>query len=171
MTILNEDNLIDRQQTQIPGCAVHAESYLRALVKHVRESGAPVDTDVRTIPLTSGLSPQVEQRLVLVPQERAIRHFESLHYGRPIGRALIVGFDLVGARRARGLGGFVDLGGANQRVMDKLRELMDYVEQFVIVPAIDEIVAAASVEAAGAGQALEVDEKSQRARVRYTIDR
>lgn len=171
MTILNEDNLLDQQQMQLPDCAAHAEPYLRALAKHARESSAPVDTDVRAVPLTSGLHPQFEHRLVLAPKDRVIRHFESLHYGRPIGNALIVGFDLVGARRARGLGGFVDLGGANQRVMDKLRELMNYVEQCVVAPAIHEIVAAAGLDRdAGPASNLTAIGMPRRNDVRYTID-
>jgi hypothetical protein len=171
MTILNEDNLLDQKQEQIPDCAKHAEFYLRALVKHVRESNAPVNTDVRAIPLTSGLRPRTEHRLVLVPTDRRLKHFESLHYARPIGNALIVGYDLVGARRGRGLGGFVDLGGANQRVMDELKELMDYIEQFIIVPAMHETAAAAGVgPRSESSRAFGPSRSARHGDVRYTID-
>lgn len=169
MTILNEDNLVDQKTEQLPGCSRHGEMYLKALVKHARESNAPVEMDLRAVSLTSGPRPTTEHRLVLTPTARPIRHFESLHYARPLGNALVVGYDLVGARRARGLGGFVDLGGANQRVMDELRELMDFIEQFVVVPAMRDTANAAGTSHDGhSGKSYE---KAPRQTVRYIIDK
>jgi hypothetical protein len=167
MTVLNDDNLIDQKKEQLPGCSEYGEFYLKALVKHARESNAPVEIDLRAIPLTSGPRPTTEHRLVLSPKDKRLKHFESLHYARPIGNALIVGYDLVGARRARGLGGFVDLGGANQRVMDELRDVMDFIEEFVIAPAIQ-----STAEAAGTAQRSYSAIPRQRAKthVQYTID-
>jgi hypothetical protein len=167
LTILNEDNLIDQQSEQLPNCSGLAEFYLKALVSHARASSAPVTLDVQGVPLTSGPQPAVENRLVLTPQEGRLRHFQSLHYARPIGSALLVGYDLTGARRARGLGGFVDLGGANQGVMDGLRHLMDFIEQSVILPAIQDTTGA------GGTTVSRVAAPPQNARqptVRYIID-
>lgn len=145
MTVLNEDNLLDQKSEQIAGCADSAEFYLQSLATYVRESQAPLTMDVRAVPIASGLRPKTENRLVLTPVEKRLRHFESLHFARPIGTSLSVGYDLVGAKRARGLGGFVDLGGATQRVMDELRELMDFVEGQIVVPAMHDTATAAGV--------------------------
>jgi len=145
MTVLNEENLLDQKAEQIPGCAGAAEFYLRTLAAYARETQAPLTMDVRAIPITSGPGGKTENRLVFTPVEKRLRPFESLHFARPIGTALSVGYDLVGAKRARGLAGFVDLGGATQKVMDQLRELMDFVEGQIIVPAMHDTAASAGL--------------------------
>lgn len=133
MTILNEDNLLDQRSEQIPRCAAHGELYLTTLAKYVRESQAPLALDVKAIPLTSGPRGKSETRLVLTPTQSSLTHFPSLHFARPIGTALVVGYDLVGARYASGWG---TIGLTSQASMDRLKDLMEFVEVNAIVPAM-----------------------------------
>ncbi|MBS1869626.1 MAG: hypothetical protein JSS99_08185 [Actinobacteria bacterium] len=142
MTILNEDNLLDRRSEQIPSCAPHGELYLTLLAKQLRACQAPCALDVKAIPLTSGPRAQHETRLVLTPTESRLKHFPSLHFARPIGTALLVGYDLVGAKYASGWG---TIGLTSQESMDRLEHLMDFVEENAIVPAMQQTAAQAGV--------------------------
>lgn len=140
MTILNEDNVLDSRSEQIPSCASHGELYLKTLAGRLRQCQAPFALDVKAIPLTSGPRAQHETRLVLTPSERRLRHFPSLHFARPLGTSLLVGYDLVGAKYASGWG---TIGLTSQSSMNRLEELMEFVETNAIAPAIEEIAATA----------------------------
>lgn len=136
---LNPEDILHQADELIPNAAGRADEYLRAVVRCVREQEMPFSADVRAERLTSGWREPKTDCLVLKPTESRLGRFEMLHYAMPLGRNLKVGYYVLGAIRAQGLGGWGILGGTTQTEMDHFLTLVGLVEEFALAPAIHEI--------------------------------
>src|SRR5437660_24250 len=124
----NPEDVVHQFEELIPNAAGHAEAYLRAVVRGVREQEAPVSADIRAENLTGGWRAPKTDCLVLTPVEPRLRRFEMLHFALPMGRSLKVGYYLLGGVKAKGVGGWAILGGSNQMDMDNLQSLVQFIE-------------------------------------------
>lgn len=124
----------------IPNAAQYGRQYLRAVVKGIQSCEPPVELDVDEVQ-GAGLSPM--ECLVVTPTAKRLRYYRTLHFGKPLGASLQVGYYLVGGDRAAGgtlFGGETfGIGRPTDVDVDNVLSIVLLIRDHAVAPAVQEI--------------------------------
>lgn len=133
---VTEGTTIERFEDVVPRASKLANKYLRTLAGSIQDYEPPVTMDLAE--MTSGaFREKPKDCLAVIPTGQRLRHYVAAHYAFPLGGSLRVGWNLVGAERAGGIGwGF---GAITDLEIDELMSLTSTIHTYAVLPTIQEI--------------------------------
>lgn len=133
---VTDGTTIEHFEEVIPRASKHANMYLRTLAGKIQEYEPPVTMDLAE--MTSGaLRDKPKDCLAVIPTGQRFRHYVAAHYAFPLGGSLRVGWNLVGAERAGGIGW--GIGAITDLEIDELISLTTTIHTYAVLPSIQEI--------------------------------
>lgn len=119
--------------------ADRGDDYIRALVSGLKEHGVPVE---RRLDSVKGAGIQLDEAVILTPTEPRLRKTFVIHYTKPIGSSLEVGYLPCPGDAFPGMGTMRSVwgvGGLKEADVDNFINLVLLIRDFCVAPAIEQI--------------------------------
>lgn len=136
-SIITEATMIET----IPKAATHAETYLRTVSRGIVEHEPPVTLHLEEeVKGPGGLN--LRDCLIATPTEKRLRYFQMVHFAKPMGGALQMGFYLLGGERLVPGGevrALLNAGMAKDAEIDAVVSVVSIIRDYAVAPAIQYI--------------------------------
>lgn len=135
MILINDSTVIRSFDDVLPGIADREEDYLRSLVTITRQSGLPLSLGMDELGGSLRFGSGRTDCLVMTPDNNRLKNYKTAHFVTPFGSNLRLGWYLVGADKATGLG-YLGIGAASDTDVQETLALTDAIHNMVVMPAM-----------------------------------
>lgn len=124
----------------VPKAAQYGELYLRTVVKGIQDLEPEVELDLDEV---QGPGVTKMECLVVTPTVKRLRHYQSLHFAKPMGGSLQMGYYVTGGDRFNTgslFGGDTfGIGKPTDADLDNIVSIVKVIRDYAVAPAIQHV--------------------------------